>query len=184
MGNYYYRVEAKGRKLADGNVVHLIHYAYKPSGDWRWNDRMEKLKLGPAYRAWERLPGEAVENVLVTMELCEGGAVYRMNKCGGMLCDAALGEERGHALVGKLRKAGRGWRMVGLEEAKAEAEVMEGILKAKTGFSRMGDLLDAGGRYRPSLDMRDPDLRQLADYYDRQQIERGDPRRAYRYGGA
>jgi hypothetical protein len=182
MGTYYYRVETKGRKLADGNVVHLLHFAYKPSGDWRWNERMERLKLGPTYRAWGNKPNAEIKDVLIAHELREGSAVYRMKFCGGMCSDAGLGWDDGHQRVGVLRKAGRGWRLETNEESAAEVAVMNAIIRAKTGFSDALDLLNAGGRYRPSIDMRDPELAQLADFYDRMQERRGDDRRAYRYG--
>ncbi len=179
MGNYLCKVDAKGKKLADGNVVHLYHYAYKPSwNDWRWNDKMYARKLGPAGRAWGKKPDADCRDVLIAAALGDGEPVYRMKYCSGAMNDGALGWADGHVVVGKLRKAGRGWRM------ESNAKVMDDVVANKTAFMNMVDLMNAGGNYRPSLDMRQPDLVELANYYDQKQAERGDPRRAYRYGGA
>lgn len=49
-------------------------------------------------------------------------------------------------------------------------------------FDTFQEMLEAKGSYRPSMDMRDPEIAWLADYYDAAQSERGDDRRAYRYG--
>lgn len=51
-----------------------------------------------------------------------------------------------------------------------------------TGFATLGEMLNAKGSYRPSMDMCNPELRELADYYDLAQKESDDPRRVYRYG--
>ena len=56
------------------------------------------------------------------------------------------------------------------------------LCSSNTGFASFQDLLDAKGSYRPSIDVREPDMLWLADYYDRAQEARGDARRAYRYG--
>lgn len=50
-----------------------------------------------------------------------------------------------------------------------------------TAFPRFADLLDAGGRYRPSLSTSVPDKLTLADAYDSAQASRGDIRRAFRF---
>lgn len=184
MGVYYYRVEAKARKLADGHAVHVMHYAYKPRGDWSWNDKMERLKLGPTYRAWGNKPNPETKDVLVAHEIAEGAVVYRMKFCSGVLSDAA-----DHPMAGKLTKAGRGWRLVGVEELRHAAQVeaaqraeLDALWAANTGFKNLDDCLNAGGNYRPSLDMRQPVMVRLANDYDAAQAARGDERRAYRYG--
>ena len=59
---------------------------------------------------------------------------------------------------------------------------VEEVIRLKTAFSSMEALLNAGGRYRPSLCVSDPDMLRLADAYDAEQERRGDSRRAYRYG--
>ncbi|GEM_PF-3795393 len=51
-----------------------------------------------------------------------------------------------------------------------------------TAFKSMQEMLDAHAGYRPSLDMREPVMVRIADVYDALQAERGDARRAYRYG--
>jgi hypothetical protein len=61
-------------------------------------------------------------------------------------------------------------------------QTLDQICRRKTGFSSFADLLSSAPGYRPSTDMRDPDMELLADGYDEAMEERGDPRRAYRYG--
>jgi hypothetical protein len=60
---------------------------------------------------------------------------------------------------------------------------LDAICRYYTAFASFADLLDAP-RYRPSVDISQPDLLTLADAYDQAQAERGDDRRAYRYGMA
>ena len=68
-------------------------------------------------------------------------------------------------------------------QTQGESLGVADILTSKyTGFSYFQDLLDAPGDYRPTLDMRKPGLKALADNYDEVQEARQDPRRAYRVG--
>lgn len=54
-----------------------------------------------------------------------------------------------------------------------------------TGFSNFEDMLNAGGRYRPSMPISDEeygkDFLILADAYDKAMEKRGDERRTFRY---
>lgn len=54
-----------------------------------------------------------------------------------------------------------------------------------TGFKNMEDIKNAGGRYRPSLNVTDHELGEafthIADAYDMVMAESGDDRRAYRF---
>jgi len=59
---------------------------------------------------------------------------------------------------------------------------IDALIARRTAFRTLADLLNAGGRYRPSCDVSDPDMRAIADAYDAAQEARGDARRAYRYG--
>lgn len=193
MGVYCNRVAAKGRKLADGNVVHEMSFAYK-YGRFEDNDRWHKRYAAPAERAWDKKPEAERHNVLVVDALENGAPVYRLPYCRGTLTDGKLGlpEEKpfyGYPVVGKLRAHGKGYRLVSNEELKAEAAVRESqraeldaLWRANTGFRDLEDCLNAGGRYRPSMDMRQPVMQRLADDYDAAQAARGDDRRAYRYG--
>lgn len=80
----------------------------------------------------------------------------------------------------------------GVEDLKAERLAaierlnersrLDGLWARNTGFCNLRDCLNAGGSYRPSLDMRQEIMRELADDYDAAQAARGDDRRAYRYG--
>lgn len=56
------------------------------------------------------------------------------------------------------------------------------LIRANTAFLSLEEMLNAGGRYRPSCDMREPVMVAIADAYDGAQEARGDERRAYRYG--
>lgn len=58
----------------------------------------------------------------------------------------------------------------------------EALVAKHSAFGSFQELLDAKGGYKPSLDMSNPECRQLATRYDLAQIVRGDSRRAYRYG--
>lgn len=51
-----------------------------------------------------------------------------------------------------------------------------------TAFTSLLDMMDAKGSYRPSMDVREPEIKELADIYDAAQEARGDDRRAFRYG--
>jgi hypothetical protein len=59
---------------------------------------------------------------------------------------------------------------------------MDKLIYQNTGFSSLDDLLNARGGYRPSCDMSRLEMELIADAYDAAQTERGDERRAYRYG--
>ena len=57
------------------------------------------------------------------------------------------------------------------------------LVANNSAFSSFEELLNAPG-YRPSCDMSNPAMRAIADAYDKAQEERGDERRAYRFGEA
>ncbi len=56
------------------------------------------------------------------------------------------------------------------------------LTKANTGFSSFDEMLNAKGSYRPSMEVSQPEMKELADLYDAAQEARGDDRRAFRYG--
>lgn len=55
------------------------------------------------------------------------------------------------------------------------------LVANNSAFASFEELLNAPG-YRPSCDMSNPAMRVIADAYDKAQEERGDERRAYRFG--
>lgn len=59
---------------------------------------------------------------------------------------------------------------------------LDKIVRERTAFPDFNALLDTDG-YRPSLEMADRHMVHLADAYDAAMTDRGDERRAYRYGG-
>ena len=61
---------------------------------------------------------------------------------------------------------------------------LEAILRRRSGFSSFRGMFEASGNYRPSIDVRDPVMKAIADHYDRLAKEQDDPRRAFRYGDA
>lgn len=70
----------------------------------------------------------------------------------------------------------------GLNQNKRDQ--LDAICSRDTAFPTFFDLVDAKGDYRPSIDLSITSMRLLADAYDNFQEDRGDDRRAYRYGGA
>ena len=66
--------------------------------------------------------------------------------------------------------------------AKPVEKKCDRITRENSGFASFDELLHAKGSYRPSLDVRVPELEWLADLYDGVMEQAGDPRRAYRYG--
>ena len=63
-----------------------------------------------------------------------------------------------------------------------DQESVDDLVLRHTSFRSLAEMFEAGGNYRPSLDMREPHMRKIADAYDQEAERRGDPRRAYRYG--
>ena len=55
------------------------------------------------------------------------------------------------------------------------------LVKKHTGFKDGADLLYAKGGYFPSLNISDPEVKELADLYDSLQEFNGDQRRAFRW---
>ncbi len=56
------------------------------------------------------------------------------------------------------------------------------LLRRRTAFQSFDDMFAAKGEYRPSMDVSDPEMRRLAEHYDHLAAQRGDERRAFRYG--
>lgn len=177
MGDYVMAIGTKPLKVLGGRI-HGMRFAYKPYGGfggWRQNDKMHARVCGPTERAWEKLPTEARENVLVisTDKPHDGAVVYKLAATRGTIYDSALGE-KGREKVGVLIKEGRSWRYM--------PDDIDALWAAHTGFKSAADALASPGHYRPSMDMREPVMRKLADDYDTKAEAAGDPRRAYRYG--
>lgn len=61
-------------------------------------------------------------------------------------------------------------------------EDLEDMLRRRSGFSSFEQMFKASANYRPSCEVSDPEMRAIADHYDRLAEQRGDDRRAYRYG--
>lgn len=73
------------------------------------------------------------------------------------------------------------WQAVLWESAPAE-ESIDALVRKHTAFKTLAAMFEASSDYRPSVDVREPHMRAIADAYDQLAEERGDPRRAYRYG--
>lgn len=69
----------------------------------------------------------------------------------------------------------------GMDQHKREQ--LDEICRTMSGFSTFFGLVNAKGDYRPSIDLGIPEMKYLADEYDKFQEARGDDRRAYRFGG-
>lgn len=62
-------------------------------------------------------------------------------------------------------------------------EQLEEIVRRRTGFRSFSEMFNkTRDGYRPSIDVRDPEMLAIANHYDRLATNRGDERRAYRYG--
>lgn len=61
---------------------------------------------------------------------------------------------------------------------------LEEILRRRTGFRSFEDMFRAKSSYRPSIDVRDPEMKAIGDRYDELTSDLQDDRRAYRYGAA
>jgi len=61
--------------------------------------------------------------------------------------------------------------------------VLDWLTRKHTAVATFEELLQAGGRYRPTIQLRNAETRALAAAYDQVQAQRGDPRRAYTYYG-
>lgn len=55
------------------------------------------------------------------------------------------------------------------------------LTETHTAFSSFDDMVRAHGGYRPSLKVSKHEVKELADFYDREQVYRGDSRRASRF---
>lgn len=170
MGTYVYRIKAKGRKIGDGSVIHEAVFAYKPYGfDHKTNERWYKRYVGPADRAWNRKPDAERRNVLASLGApAKGEAVFEIEYCHGSFSDdrpevGFLWERDGKLFVYRYARANE-------------------LVARRTGFSSMADMLASHEGYRPSCDVSDPEMREIADLYDAMQERRMDKRRAYRYG--
>lgn len=54
--------------------------------------------------------------------------------------------------------------------------------RKNTGFQSLASCVGSHPGYRPSMDVREPIMRRLADRYDLEMAAQGNPKRAYRYG--
>jgi hypothetical protein len=61
--------------------------------------------------------------------------------------------------------------------------IKDRVTQQVSGFDSFHQLVEGTfPTYRPSLDMRDKNCRKLAKWYDLYMLQKGDPRRAFRYG--
>ena len=68
------------------------------------------------------------------------------------------------------------------DPSPAQEKQLNALLARRSAFKSFDEIFAAKGGYRPSMDMKDPDMVVLADHYDRLAQQRGDSRRAFRYG--
>jgi hypothetical protein len=80
-----------------------------------------------------------------------------------------------------LHRGEWGSKRVRIVEDIREWSEADDLTVAHTAFDSFRELVHAPGGYRPSLDVSDPDRRKLADYYDKEQERRFEPRRVFRY---
>lgn len=63
---------------------------------------------------------------------------------------------------------------------KRQPLTLDEITVKHSGFRSFADLCDALGNYRPTIYVKNPERRRLADAYDAVMSYKGDERRAYR----
>lgn len=172
MGAYVYRVKTKPRNVA-GQLIHESVFAYKPWGR-AIDDELDRKHVAPARRAWNRKSDEARHGALVVVgKVSHNQPIFRLKYVTGAFLDDDLTAKA--EVVGYIVNRKGRYRVVDFEEINRK-------VRENTAFPSMDDMLNAGGNYRPSIDMREPVMAEIADEYDRRQEQRGDPRRAYRYG--
>lgn len=69
-----------------------------------------------------------------------------------------------------------------LERRRPVKEMLDIVTKANSAFTSFDDLLNSNDNYNPSMDMRLPQMKFLANHFDKTCEALGKKRRAYRYG--
>jgi hypothetical protein len=94
-------------------------------------------------------------------------------------------EMEAHGLGYNTKQIGQQWNdvkdMAKLEAGAGAGPNIDALVKKNTGFATMDEMLNAQGGYFPSLYVFRPELKIIADEYDRLQEARGDNRRAFRH---
>ncbi len=173
MGSYVYKVSTKARDYG-GVKIHVASYAYKPyffGGDTERLNRRAAFASGcfSIGAAWLKLGNPGCLYVGSFNGKIDNGAAVREAPPGfnGIFWD----DDNRHEIVGYL-----------VDGKYVSAVELNVTCQTKTAFRYFSELFTTHVTYRPSLDMRQPDLVKLADAYDAVQESRGDKRRAYRYG--
>ena len=161
MGTYVYKVTGKIVTDSEGRKANLLKYAYK-LGYLNFDEQKAMFNTG-CYRAIKYV--ENSKNFTGRIAMDAGGYSTRWNY--GTITDDGY--------------ADRVWRY----EHKPKIDRLNRLVRRNTAFHCLDAMrTETRGGYRPSIDVREPEMVEIADAYDAMMLEHGDPRRAFRYGGA
>jgi hypothetical protein len=161
MGTYVYKVTGKVVTDNQGRKANLLKYAYKLGG-FSFDEREAMSETG-CYRADKYV--ETSKNFTGRIAMEAGGSSTHWNR--GSITDYGFDD--------------RVWQY----EHKPKAERLTRLIRQNTAFHCLDAMrTETRDGYRPSVDVREPEMVEIADAYDAMMQEHGDPRRAFRYGEA
>lgn len=172
-----YKVSTRKSFKTRAGQVFLSSFAYQPSKFLHDpNEKQINAIRRAVCRAWDNMPADVRKSVMITEHdtMTVGGNVYERSNFGGLFYDQDLGEER-MPLIGMIVQREDGLHVISHDH-------LDSLWRWNTAFKSTYDVLRAGGNYRPSCDVSEPNMLLLADAYDSLAIAHKDPRRAFRSG--
>ena len=126
------------------------------------SSKIEKLKVATAkYNKARQMLGRA--NRVKASPTVKGDIFRAMNKLRNFILDLMLA--------------------IRIDTLRNEQQVLDQTTRNYTAFNDFADFLNATGEhYRPSMDMRIPEVKWLADKFDEASAKLGKSVRAWRYG--
>ena len=160
MGVYAYKVSGEIVTDNEGRKANLLKYAYK-LGCFNFDEHKAMFNTG-CYRAIKYVQNSKNFTGRIAMEA--GGYSTHWNY--GTITDDGF--------------ADRIWRY----EQKPRIDRLDRLVRENTAFHSLTAMrTETRDGYLPSVDVREPQMVEIADAYDAMMLEHGDPRRAFRYGG-
>ncbi len=161
MGTYVYKVTGKVVTDNQGRKANLLKFVYK-LGAFSFDERKAMFETG-CFRADKYV--ETSKNFTGRIAMEAGGSSTNWGR--GTITDYGFDD--------------RVWRY----EEKPKVERLTRLIRNNTAFHCLDAMrTEARDGYRPSVDVREPEMVEIADAYDAMMLEHGDSRRAFRYGGA
>ena len=162
MGTYVYKVTGKVVTDNQGRKANLLKFAYKLSLVWPYEHKREMFETG-CYRAIKYV--ETSKNWTGRVAMSDGDGSVPHN----------------YGTITDDRFYNRYWELV----EKPKVERLTRLIRNNTAFHCLDAMrTETRDGYRPSVDVREPEMVEIADAYDAMMLEYGDSRRAFRYGGA